>query len=214
MAPEMKPALFAFASVAFLAVAAGAQVTVDVGPLVGYYRPTGTFDPGLRSTALPNVPSDLSGLALGAEASVQFGPRFAARLQAAEAASTIYAGPTPDGIEHSPTSARVSIATAEAVIDVVAAPQRRVWISAGPALVRHGGDAYAPYGSPTQFAAALGVGSTVTFARRLRATLGLSALRYELNIPLPPYLSLNPGSMERGTMTDLLVRAALTWSVR
>jgi hypothetical protein len=210
----MKPALFAFVSIVFLAVAAGAQVTVEVGPLLGYYRPTGTFDPGIRSTALPNAPSDLSGVALGAEASVQFGPRFAARLQAAEAASTIYAGPTPDGIEHRPTSARVSMATAEAVVDVVAAPQGVVWVSAGPALVRHGGDAYAPYGSPTQFAVALGVGSTVIVARRLRATLGLSALRYELNIPLPRNLSLNPGSMERGTMTDLLLRAAVTWSVQ
>ena len=156
----------------------------------------------------------MSGAALGAEATVQFGRRFGAHLQAAEAASTIYAGPTPDGVDHGSKSARVSIATAEAVFDVVTAQQRRVWISAGPALVHHGGKAYSTYGSPTQFAAALGAGSTIAVARRLRVTLGVSALRYELNIPLPPSLRLNPGSMERGTMTDVLVRAALTWNVR
>lgn len=135
-----------------------AQVMTAVGLFGGYYRPFGHFDPAsVYSTALPVEPRDLRGFLGGGAVHLSLGRRLGIEAQMAVAFSTIPAVVAPGG-PRGPTNANVEVATLEGEYDVSPTPHRyRVWLNAGPAFVRHGGDAYARYGSPTSVGAAAGV---------------------------------------------------------
>lgn len=198
--------------VAGIAAPAMGQVTGSIGPLVGYYRPFGHFDPAsVYSTSLPQEPSDLSGVAWGAEGQLSFGGRLGLEGQLASASSTIPEVITPGG-PSGPTNARVTIATLQARYD--ASPSREkagVWLSAGPALIEHGGDAYRRYGSPRSVGVAAGIGIAVPITSTLRVVAGVTALRYSFDVPMPAELRYNPGSMEHGTQTDAIFHLGLRW---
>jgi len=195
-----------------LAAPLAAQPAVDLGPLVGYYRPLGHFDPAsVYVTSLPGSPSALSGVAWGGAARVALGRRFGAEGQLSVAGSTLPSAATPAG-ETPPTSARVLVLTAQAQYDVSPAPQRfRLWVGAGPGLVRHGGDAYAPYGTPVSLAGALGAAADVPLGARVRAAAGVDALLYAFDVAMPPALRGNPGSLQHGFRHDALVHVGLRW---
>ena len=210
-----KAVLFAV-SVGFLsllfATPLRAQTTVDVGPLFGYYRPLGRFDPAsVYSTSLPTNPSDLRAFTWGGAAHLSFGRRLGAEGQLSVANSTIAGGNTPAG-PRGPTEAQVVVVTLQGQYDVSPTPEKyRVWLSAGPGLVRHGGDAYAPHGSPVSVGSALGVGITLPITLRLRIAADATTLLYPFDVKMPPELQGNPGSLQHGVQTDALIRLGVRW---
>jgi hypothetical protein len=189
-----------------------AQTTASAGLIVGYYRPFGHFDPASEySTDLPGRPSDLRGPTWGGVGHLSIGRRFGVEAQVSVAQSAVPMVDTPDG-PRGPTNASVDIVSLEAQYDVSPAPERhRLWLSAGPVLVRHAGDAYAPYGNPRSIGAAGGVGLTVPLRSRLQFAADLTTLWYTFNVPMPPALRLNPGPLEHGAQRDALLHVGLRW---
>jgi hypothetical protein len=187
----------------------------ELEPLLGYYLPLGSFAPAsVYYTSLPNKPSELSGLALGVEARVSITRRLSVQLQAAVANSTIGPTSTPEG-SSGPFQAQVAIVTAEAVYDVAPRAENvHFWISGGPALIRHGGEAYsnANAGAPITFGGALGARLKLPLASHLSLAAGVETILYQLNIKLPPESSLNPGKLESGSQADLLLHVGLVWN--
>ena len=189
-----------------------AQVTASVGPIVGYYRPFGHFDPAsVYTTDLPSEPRDLRGFMAGGAAHLSLGRRFGLETHVTIAHSSIPAVITPGG-PRGPTKANVDIATLEGEYDVSPTRQRyRVWLKAGPALERHGGDAYARYGSPTSVGGAAGAGLTVPLGRRFHFAADVTTLWYVFDLAMPPELQLNPGRLQHGAQRDALMQVGLRW---
>lgn len=116
-----------------------------------------------------------------------------------------------------PYQAQVVIVTAQALFDVSPSAENfRMWLSAGPALIRHGGEAYsnANVGAPVTFGGALGAGLRIPMTSHLSLAAGVETILYHLDIKLPQQLSLNPGRMESGSQADLLLHLGLVWSWR
>lgn len=191
-----------------------AQVRVAMAPVFGYYHPLGRFDKAsVYSTSLPASPQDLSGFAWGGAVHLWSGGHFGAEIQVVDASSTIAPVITPGG-PTPPTSAHVLVATAQGLYVVSRSPEGpRVWFGAGPGVVHHGGDAYAPYDSPTEVAAAISLGSAVAISSHLRAAVGVDMLFYAFDLPLPPPLEQNPGSLEHGSQADALLHVGLSWTL-
>jgi hypothetical protein len=195
-------------------VQAAAQAGIEVGPLLGYYRPYGRFEPtSVNIIGLPATPRVLRGRAWGGEARVWFGRRVGGEIQASVSRSTIPQVLTPNGAR-GPTAARVSTFTAQGLLTLAGTPARdQVWLSAGVGAIRHGGDAYAPYGTPTNLASTIGAGGRLRLLPHVYATAGLSALVYTFDVPIPTALGLNPGSLEYGPQVDVLAHFGLSWMV-
>ncbi|HEY4101198.1 MAG TPA: hypothetical protein VGM20_10005 [Gemmatimonadales bacterium] len=195
-----------------LAQSLHAQVSVTLAPTIGYYRPLGHFDAAsVYATDLPLTPQGLSGTAIGGAAKAWFGHRFGAEIMASVARSTVPSifspeGPTPT------TPAQVEMIVAQGMVTVAGNRSgNHLWVSAGPALIRHGGDAYSRYGSSAQPAGAVGAGAQLNVSRHLLATLDLSALMYTFDLPLPQSLRLNPGQLQHGNQTDALIQFGFGW---
>ena len=192
-----------------------AQVTGSIGPLVGYYRPFGHFEPAsVYSTSLPRQPRDLRASAVGLSGQLSFGRRLGVEAQLTAANSTLPAMNSPAGTV-GPTAARVTVATLQAQYDISPVPEKlRLWVGAGPGLVQYGGDAYRCCGSPRSVGAALGAGMSLPLSAMLQVTAGATALRYSVDIGMPPALRANPGSLERGTQTDAILHLGMRWGHR
>jgi hypothetical protein len=192
----------------------GAQVTFDVGPLVGYYRPLGHFDPAtVFETDLPDTPSGLSGLAWGGAARLAFAHRLGIEAELSVTNSSVREVATPGG-PRGPTGAQVVIATALGQLDLSRDPAGyHAWLGVGPAFVRHGGDAYAPHGSPTSVGGALGGGISYPLRGHLRIEANATAVFYSFDVPMPAQI-LAPGSLEHGFQKDALVQLGLRWATR
>ncbi len=189
-----------------LAAPVPAQVRLEVGPILGLYAPASNFQPApYYSTALPNSPGDLTGLALGGQGRLWLTSRLGIQLDAASTSSNVGGGNTPAG-SFPPTGARVLTASAQLLFSLLAPSHNsHVWCSAGPGLVRHGGAAYSRYGSPIQLATAVGLGSAVPIAGRLSIDIGVTAFLYNLDV------SDSVGtSLEHGFQVDPLVHAGIT----
>ena len=200
-------------AVAFgFAAPASAQLSGSLVAFVGYYQPLGHFDPAsIYSSSLPETPSQLRGAAWGGAGHLSIGRRFGITAQFARTTSRVPEAITPGG-PRGPTDAAVTVATVQGQYDVSPPPKaHRVWVNAGPAWVRHGGDAYAPYGSPTSLGAALGLTITVPVASRLQLTADATGVFYVFDVPMPPAFARNPGPLEHGDQRDVLVRFGLAW---
>jgi hypothetical protein len=207
-----------FASIGLLlglALPVRAQLTASLGPIVGYYRPFGHFDPAsVYTTALPTTPADLQGLALGAAGQLAIGERFGVRTQGAVAWSTIPEVITPDG-PRGPTAARVEFATVEGLYDASRSPSRyRLWLGIGPAVVRHTGDAYAPYSSPVSTGGTASLELVVPLASGFQLAADATTLWYTFDLGTPRDVGLNAGIREHGAQRDALVHIGLRWSWR
>ena len=196
------------------ALPVNAQVEFSIGPVIGYYRPFGKFDPAsVYLTSLPFTPQALSGLAWGGAASVWFGRRFGAEIQASFTQSMLPGVNTPGGWYKEPTPAQVDLVVFQGLLTVLGAPSgHHVWLSAGPGVIRHGGTAYAPYSLPAQWAAVTGAGARVRIRRHLHAAFGLNALFYTFDLPMPPEYRLNPGSLQHGRQIDALLHLGFSWT--
>lgn len=197
------------ASVVLLAAIASSvrAQSFEIGPMFGVYLPVGSFqDPAYFTTALPEDPSELSALSLGGQARLRLSGHLGVQFQANLAASKVGGGPTPGG-SFPAVSARVFLATIQGTYYLTTpARHTQVWLSAGPALVRFGGEAYAPYGHPVQFAGSGGLSASLPVARRVRGELGVSLTVYYLSIRDP-----QGAALERGTQVDSRLHAGLSW---
>jgi hypothetical protein len=186
-----------------------AQVSVELGPLVAAYAPLGSFRGG-GATALPRKPSDLSGPAWGAQGRVWLRPRVGIQLQAVVASSRFGGGGNAPGGPTTPKDAQVVTLTAQ----LVYRPLRRssaLVLTAGAGVVRHGGEAYdAPIlRGLNPLALALGVGTDLHVGHWLTATLGVTALLYQLDVHDGFYQH-----YEGGFQADLLPHVTLAWGSR
>ncbi len=229
MHPRRIPLLILLSTV----VAAGplaAQSTFEIGPVVGYYRPTGSFNTSIPYfAAVPEHASDLATRSWGVEARYWLAARWGVEARVAVAGKRwpgrqgflvplaspcAYPGCGP-GQFVPPTPVTVSTASALLLCDVSPAPKRwRAWLAAGPAVVRHGGAAYEPYGSPVQWAGVVGLGGSVPLVAHLRATAGLAATMYAFRLRLAGGPDFGPTELQNGFQTDLLLHLGLDWSWR
>jgi hypothetical protein len=133
------------------------QVTTSMEGFVGYYRPFGPFDPAsVSATGLPVEPSDLQAPAWGGTVHLGIGQRLGVAAQLATTRSQIDEAGTPEG-PRGPTNVSVVLGSLLFQYDVSPNPHAyHVRVNAGPAFVRHGGEAYRPFGSPTSFGPAFG----------------------------------------------------------
>jgi hypothetical protein len=189
-----------------------AQTSGAIGLFAGYYRPFGHFDPAsIYSTALPTEPSDLRGPAWGGLGQLVIHRRFGLEAELAVARSVLPEVITPAG-PRGPTNAEVDIAALEGQYDVSPKPERyRVWLGAGPAMIRHGGDAYAPYGSPVSVGGAASAAVVVPLRSELQLAFDLTTLWYVFDLAMPSQFQSNPGSLEHGAQRDALLRVGVRW---
>jgi hypothetical protein len=198
-------AIAVFLTASLVSVAA-AQARYQVGPVVGYYRPIGSYWPtAVYAVGLPQRPSDNSGPVFGVLGRVWLSDRGAVELQAAQAWSTVSQVFTPAG-PIGPRSVHVLTVAMQGLFEAVSVERFHFWLSAGGGLVRHGGESYAPFGSPTRPAATLGFGCRLRLHGGLGAELGLTDFLYFLDVRTDAGTS-----VQRGFQHDPMVRVGLTW---
>lgn len=195
-----------------LAPPAEGQSSVTLGPMAGYYLPTGGFDPAtVYLVGLPDTPGDLKGGAWGGEAGIEWGGRLGVRVQALTSATRLGRVYTPGG-PVGPTSVRILAGSAQLCYALLVDPRgNRIWVSAGPGVIRHGGDAYAAVGAQTDLAGALGLGGRVPLGGAFALTAGVSALFYAYDVAMPAALRLNGDSLQKGTQRDVLFHVGVDW---
>ena len=187
-----------------------AQRALELGALIGYYRPVGAFDPSnVVATGLAVRPQDLSGAAWGAEARLWLQPRWGVQLQGFTAGSRTPDVFTPGGC-CSGARARVTTITAQGIHAFLGrGSTARVWLGVGPAVIRHGGDAYSRWGSPTSPGASTSGGASAPLGNHLRVEVGAGATIYDFHVNSP-----QGGSLQSGVRKDLLLHVGLSWSSR
>ncbi len=198
-----------FASLA-VATPVVAQIRVDLGGTVGAYLPQGTFQPALvGSTLLATSPDQLSGTALGVQVRVWIA-RIGVQLAATTTSSAAGGGSTPEGY-FPPIPARVSTGNAQLLFRLTGDGGRaRVWLGAGAGAIRHGGEAYRPFGTPVNYGGVIGVGSAIRIIAGLSADLGVTSMIYNLNVR--GSTQTDPRLSERGRQVDLLLHTGLSYS--
>lgn len=191
-----------------------AQVRAEFGPVLGYYRPYGSFEAAsVYFTSLPFAPSDLKGLARGAEGRVWLGQRVGIELRGFVASSTLPSVSTPSGPSR-PTPANVYALTAQTLLTIVGTASRHlIWVSAGAGVSRHGGEAYARHTGVTDIGPAAGFGTRFRLTRQIHATAGVTAFTYMFDMPMPADERLNPGSLQRGRQVDVLFHTGVSWTI-
>ena len=205
---------------AMLALAAAAplqaQRGIEVNALYGYYRPTGEFDPsGTVASGLPVRPQDLGGVALGGEARLWLGPRWGVQVQGTTTTSTTPDVVTPGGCCLG-APVRVSTFAARAAYNLLPdSRDARLWLGAGPALVRHGGKGYADFGSPVYLAGSAGAGVSVRLpGSGVRVSAGSAALLYHYMVYSPVDWGLpTRETVQSGWRRDLLLHVGLGWGL-
>lgn len=197
-----------------------AQTSLEVGPLVGYYQPTGQFQTGSTYfTDLPARPQDLSAVVWGGELRVWLGRRLGVQVQGGVASRRVPTTLVPVIVglpaqRVSATRARIVLASVLLLYDLSPAPNRyRLWLGAGPGLVQHGGTTYQPFGSPVSSAGVVDVGASVPLFSNVRAAGGLQTTLYDFHMTAPPSYGA-PGMVQSGFQTDVLFHLELTWTLR
>jgi hypothetical protein len=188
---------------------AGAQRSFDLEPIVGIYSPAGSYDHtgSYFRVGTPESPRDNAGTAYGANARVWVGRNFGVQLQGVRSSADHATVNTPGGGSFA-TSTRITALTAQLLYSPSLPSRARVWIGAGGGTVRHGGTAYAAYGSPSRAAIALGAGSKIPLWRGLSVGAGVEGLFYDWE------LSDRNGTYQGGTETDLIAHLGLSLTVR
>ena len=191
--------------------ALSAQVTIGLGPFMGYYRPFGHFEPAsVYSTQLASDPSQLRGRAWGATGQLTL-RRLGLEAVVSTTRSMLPGAYTPGGYAP-PTPARVTAAAVVGQYDLSPSPARyHLWVGAGPALVQYGEGGYARYGSPRSWGGAVGLGVTAPLWPRLELAAAATGFAYTFDLPMPAELRPNPGSLQHGAQRDALIHLGLRW---
>jgi hypothetical protein len=205
----------AFTIVALGAIAASpcaAQLRVDLGGTVGAYSPLGNFQrASVHSSLMPNSPSDLGGVAYGAQFRLWAGPRLGLELSGATSSSTIRSGANPGGGPETFTPARVSMASAQLLFQVTESASRlRGWVGAGGGAIEHSGRVYERFGKPVNAAGVLELGTALRVGGALNVDIGVTTMIYHLDIRGTPATDI--GLSERGQQVDMLLHTGLSYS--
>ncbi len=163
-----------------------AQRGVDIGPFAGYYLPFGRFDPAsVYSSDLPTEPSELRGIAWGADVRLSLHDRLGAEAIVSTAGSTLRGTVSPGNGRLLQSNERVNLAVVEGQYDVAPVPANyHILLSAGPAFIQHTGQGYAQYGSPRSWGGAFGV----EFMRPVASQLQIGGERHWRRILVQPRL--------------------------
>lgn len=190
--------------------AAAAQAGVEVGPVVAFYAPVTSFAPvGIYSTKLPVKPSDLSGLAEGAEVRLWFSQRLGIQVQGAVADSRFGDGTVPP-FGPGPTERDAEVVAVSAQVVYRPAPGGfPLQLSAGAGVVHHTGYAYDGFKGLSPVAGTLGIRYERSIGRWFSAALGVTTFLYSLDVR-------DTGGdfgqqFERGFQVDLLPYLSVTW---
>lgn len=194
---------------------AAAQVSVGAGPVVAYYLALPSSD----AADGPNAPGTFSAPAYGGEVTVWTHARWGMQAQGAIASSHRVEITNPGGWEGA-LPGQIIIGSVQAMYALDADHPHELWISGGPGLVQHAGDAFKRSGSPTEAAVALGVGSTRAIGDALRMSFGASTLLYRytgilgtIGGPLQPDGTSATGTLAHRFRSDVLFHISLTWKV-
>ncbi|MFL5560654.1 MAG: hypothetical protein ACJ79K_04180 [Gemmatimonadaceae bacterium] len=186
-----------------------AQRSIDIEPIVGLYAPVGSYDHAASyfRVGTPESPRDNAGTAFGANARLWIMRNFGVQLQGVTSTADHQTVATPGGGAYS-TSSRVTALTAQLLYSPSLPARARVWIGAGGGTIKHGGTAYAAYGTPSRAVIALGAGGSIPIWRGLSAGAGIDGLFYNWE------LSDAAGTYQGGTETDLVAHLGLSLTVR
>jgi hypothetical protein len=182
--------------------AAGAQTSVAFQPVVSYYRPLGYFRAtDVLSTALPEQPGELRGVAWGGDVQLRFGGRLGLEASAQTTTHTLPSCTCPEG----PTGAspvHVTIAAVTAQSDLSLRPERyHLWAGVGPAVIRHSGRGYEP-DSPTSLGGAFGLQLGIPLAAHWQLVAGGTGIGYWFDFAFPA---------EHGPQMDALLSIGARW---
>ncbi len=160
-----------------------AQGRLEVGGLIGFYAPTGSFGSAdYHSSNLPSSPQDLTALSFGGQFRLWSPSRIGLQLEGSTASMHVGGGGTPEGNALG-SHANVLAGTIQLLYSLSGPDDdHRFWLSAGFGFVRHGGDAYRQYGSPVAATGVLGLGSTFPLAGRLHVMAGVTGMVYNLRV--------------------------------
>ena len=189
---------------------AAAQVRVEAGPVVAYYWALPSSD----AADGPNAPGTFSAPAFGGEMTVWRPGRWGMQVQGLIAPSFRTEVINPGGWQGA-LPGQIIIGSVQALYDLDTDHPHELWISGGPAFVHHAGKAFTSSGSPTEAAAALGVGSTRPLNDTWIVNFGASTLLYEYTGILGPIggpMSAT-GTRAHRFRSDLLFHLSLTWHV-
>jgi len=156
-----------------------AQVSVELGPTVGFYA-SATDTEGPNANPFSGVATkwkQLPAVAYGGEATVWIGGRIGIGGAYLYSPSDVRNGANSTGHE----SASVQIATVRATYGFEVG-NNRVYLSGGVGRIKRGGSAYEDLNGNEDTAALAGVGNTLRLARHLRINIGVDALFYSLQL--------------------------------
>lgn len=198
-----------------------AQTSLDVGPLIGDYQPLGHFHgPPNYVTPLPLSPQQLAGAAWGAEARLWLGPRLGLEIDGMVTSRRVGGAVPPEG-GFPMLRARVLAIAAEGVLSAApAGAHYRLWVSAGPGMVRHDGAAYTTCGHmypgcgpTTSLAGVTGVGTALPLVAGLSAVARATMDWYGYDVHMRDPSAIPPETeSQRGVQADLLLRVGLGWA--
>jgi hypothetical protein len=179
------------------------QVALGLRPLLGYYLPLGRFDHAeLLSTALPQQPSDLQGVAWGGDVQVRLRPRVAVEVLGLGTRTTLPSCTCPGG-PTAPAPVHVSIAAVEAQLEFSPRPSRyQLWVSGGPAVIRHSGRGYERPPSPVSWGGALGLELGVPVGSHWQVVATGTGIGYHFDLDFPP---------QHGPQLDAVLAVGLRW---
>lgn len=189
---------------------AAAQATVEAGPVVAYYwaLPTSDVADG------PNAPGTFSAPAFGGEMTVWTRGRWGMQVQGAVAWSRRTEVNNPGGWQGA-LPGQIIVGSVQALYDLDGEHPHALWISGGPGIVHHSGEAFTGSGSPTEAAIALGVGSTRPLDATWKVSFGASTLLYQYTGMLGPIGGpwSATGRLAHRFRSDVLFHVSLTWNV-
>ncbi len=187
-----------------------AQISLDVGPTVGFYASLTTTE-GPRAPGLPAVPGTATwkqdaAVAYGGEATVWLNGRIGIGGSYLYSPSRVSVTGNGAFASNEQQSASVQVATARATFsfDVGKNP---VYLSGGVGRIIRGGPAYEDLDDPANTAAVFGVGTGLKIARQLRVNLGMDVLFYSLQ------LKTSSASFPSHTQADVVGRVGLVYRV-
>jgi hypothetical protein len=187
----------------------GAQVRVELGPVVGVFAPTSNVSATAPGSVLP-LPGDAAkhrtGFAYGAAATLWPTQHFGLGLLAMRSSSELEFSSI--GSDTAITAA-VSFGAALALWRLPYGPRTNdIRFGIGLGVLKHEGAAYRPYGEPTSTAATASFGTLLALDPHLGVDLGLTAFLYRLQLS-----SGGTSAPQSRFQTDLLGRVAVAYRI-
>lgn len=176
--------------------------TIELGPSIGYYRPLGQFDAvPIMASNLPATPSQLAGVAWGADARLTVRQRWAVAAAFSTIPSTLPVFVNPGFGGATQTHERVTVTTVEPQYRIAGTRASELSLGVGAAMIQHGGEGYGYFGSPRSWGGVAGLELEHRLTKSLRFDASARGLVYSLSV----------NSFEHGRQFDALMTVGLRW---